>query len=122
VIFAAESLALACLERFVHADPVFEPTDLVAIEIVLDSKLSVDAVEPSALPAGWRDYPAPEALTRVGERWLTEARSVALLVPSAIVPRERNVLLNPRHSQFSGVRARSTEPFTFDPRLWKTRP
>ena len=121
VIFAAESLALAALERFVHAEPDFEPSELVALEIELDPRLPIDTLEPSALPARWRDYPPPADLADVGARWLADARSVALLVPSAIVPRERNVILNPRHPQFSTVRARATEPFSFDPRLWKTR-
>jgi RES domain-containing protein len=42
-----------------------------------------------------------------------------LVVPSAIVPQERNVLLNPAHRDFRVIRRGAPEPFSFDPRMWK---
>ena len=48
---------------------------------------------------------------------LKEQRSAFLQVPSAILPSEKNFLLNPRHLDFSSVRIGQAEPFAFDPRL-----
>jgi RES domain-containing protein len=44
-------------------------------------------------------------------------KSLLLQVPSAIVPKEYNFLLNPLHPQFNAVKVVDMEPFTFDLRL-----
>jgi RES domain-containing protein len=40
-----------------------------------------------------------------------------LLVPSAVIQVDRNVLLNPRHPDLTRVRIVGNEPFSFDTRL-----
>jgi RES domain-containing protein len=54
---------------------------------------------------------------QLGDRWVAEARSPVLAVPSAIVPAERNFLLNPAHSKFRHLRLYKPVEFTFDNRL-----
>lgn len=108
-------------ERFVHSDPDLEPTDLVAMEIRLRSNVRTEAVAAADLPSNRRQYPAPVELTAISERWLREARTVASSVPSAVVPRERNYIVNPRHRDFDQVTAATSEPLSFDPRMWKSR-
>ena len=120
-VFASATLSLAALERFVHTDPDLEPTDLVAVEIEIKANVRVESVAVSSLPSNWREYPAPIALTSIGERWLREARTVALSVPSVVVPRERNVIINPQHSEFNTLAVVSPERFSYDPLTWKTR-
>jgi len=117
VAYCASSLSLATLELFVHVDPSAAPDDLVAVEIEIP-----DTPEPLAehlLPQDWRAIPAPDALKDVGSEWARSARSLALSVPSAIVKRERNVLINPAHPDFARVRVIEAAPFSFDPRMWK---
>jgi RES domain-containing protein len=50
--------------------------------------------EASSLPPGWDATPAIDALGQRGSRWIADARSVAVLVPSAVVPSEWNVLID----------------------------
>ena len=66
-------------------------------------------------------YPAPPALATIGERWLRESRSSVLSVPSVIIPTELNFILNPAHEDFRKPVVSPSEPFSFDPRMWKTR-
>jgi RES domain-containing protein len=120
-VFTSATLSLAALERFVHTDPDLQPSDLVAFEIVIKANIRTESVAVSDLPANWREYPAPVELTSVGERWLREAKTVALSVPSVIVPRERNFIINPGHNDFDTLTVASAELFSFDPRMWKTR-
>ena len=40
-----------------------------------------------------------------------------LSVPSAVIPRERDYILNPTHPDFARIRFASPEPFYFDDRL-----
>jgi RES domain-containing protein len=69
------------------------------------------------LPADWRDYPAPAWEAQLGDSWVREGALLWLSVPSAIVPEEYNVLINPAHPAMREVRVTSTRPFRFDQRL-----
>ena len=53
----------------------------------------------------------------LGDAWLRSASSLGLIVPSRVIPLERNVLLNPRHPAIAGITMAVTEPFVFDDRL-----
>jgi RES domain-containing protein len=42
-----------------------------------------------------------------------------LAVPSAVIPSEKNYLLNPKHPEFRRIRIENSIPFEFDSRMWK---
>lgn len=117
VVYCAGSLALACLEVFVHLDPDDLPDDLVSIRVEVPDSLAVEEIDPTKLPRSWRKVPGPPALRRLGSEWVAQGRSVALRVPSAIIPDEHNVLLNPRHPDMAKVVLGLPRRFTFDPRM-----
>ncbi|MGI8957286.1 MAG: RES family NAD+ phosphorylase [Chthoniobacterales bacterium] len=60
--------------------------------------------------------PCGPATMQIGERWAREKRSVVLAVPSAILPSERNFLLNPAHPKFRQLRRHKPVAFAFDDR------
>jgi RES domain-containing protein len=116
VVYSARSLALAALEALVHLHRSTKIAPYVYFEIEIpDARIEV----PDALPEGWRTNVS--ATQAFGDAWLAGRASVALAVPSAIIPTESNVLINPAHPAFdlSWVLA-GPLPFSFDPRL--TRP
>ena len=119
VVFASATLSLAALERFVHTDSDLEPMDLVAIPVEINDDVAVESVDVETLPADWRTFPPPPALARIGEQWLRASRTAVLSVPSVIIPHERNLVLNPSHREFAQLSIGRSEPFSFDPRLWK---
>ena len=118
-MFTSATLSLAALERFVHTDSDLEPTDLLAIPAEIPDDIEIAAVEPQALSPDWRTFPAPAALADIGEQWFRASRTPILSVPSVVIPHERNFVLNPTHRQFRQVAIGSSEPFSFDPRMWK---
>ena len=67
-------------------------------------------------PTGAASPPGPSTM-QLGDQWVAEARSAVLAVPSAIVPAERNFLLNPAHPKFGQLRLHKPVAFTFDHRL-----
>jgi RES domain-containing protein len=119
VVYTAGSLSLAALELFVHVEAEDAPLDLVAILADVPDDVSRRVVRASSLPRAWRTFPAPPALPRLGTEWALRRRTCVLAVPSAIVPGERNYLLNPAHPDFGRIRIGRPEPFRFDPRMWK---
>jgi len=119
-VYASATLSLAALERFVHTDPDLEPDDLVALAIDVPDDVEVQTVEATALPEHWRAYPAPPELARVGEQWMRERTAAVLAVLSAVIPQERNFVLNPSHPACARIRPLAPQPFSFDPRMWRT--
>ncbi len=119
VVYASESLSLAVLEYLVHVEPSLIPADLVAMEIELPDDPALGAiVHPAQFPPGdWRTYPGPEWQAELGDLWVEDGTFLWLAVPSAIVPEEHNVLVNPRNPRMADVRTVGTRPFRFDRRL-----
>ena len=117
VVYAASSASLALLETLVHVDR----TDLlraayVAVSLDIPEQLA-ERVAPADLPANWQAWPHSASTRALGTAWFDERRSAALVVPSVVVPREWNVLLNPTHPDVRHVRVGSPERFPVDPRL-----
>ncbi|MFB9868734.1 RES family NAD+ phosphorylase [Vreelandella sulfidaeris] len=50
----------------------------------------------------------------VGDGWLASDQSLALALPSVVVPRELNYMLNPAHPLFAEI-VSSAEPLPFQP-------
>lgn len=117
IVYTSATLSLAALEVLVHANDSFGPPDLVAVEVEVPASLEIERVPLSGLPAQWDADPAPAAIQELGSRWAASRRSAVLEVPSAVIPRESNYLLNPIHPHFSRVRIVGRVPFSFDSRL-----
>lgn len=121
VTYTSESLALASLEVLVHCDVDLLPSDLVAIEIDLPTKVTISEIEVNDLPRTWRKHPGPRRLQELGNEWLDRRRTAVLRVPSALVPTESNLLVNPLHPAFAELRIVRRFKFSFDERLGTRR-
>lgn len=109
-------MSLAVLETLVWVDPEDIPADLDLFEIEVSGMAAAERIDLSNLPAGWTGAGCPDC-TAIGDEWLVSHRSAVLIVPSAVVREEENVLLNPRHPDAQGARVIKRRPFTFDLRL-----
>jgi RES domain-containing protein len=95
------------------------PSDLISIEGEIPDPLEVARLTLDVLPPRWylsRD----ESLHRLGDAWVRDSRTVALLVPSAAIRSEWNILLNPAHPDFGKLRIADPIPFEFDVRMYKS--
>lgn len=119
MVYGTTSLSLAVLEVFVHLDPDDLPEDLVSIRAGLPDGVPLEILEVGALPGDWNQTPGPAALQDLGSDWIASSRGLALGVPSAIIPAERNILLNPNHPDMARLVRSPPERFVFDPRMRK---
>jgi RES domain-containing protein len=119
LVYASESQALACLETVVHLNAGGLPLNRYLIAITIpDAVWASAATETQAsLPVGWDADPAGRASIRFGTTWLRAMGSALLRVPSAIVPDEYTVLINPKHPDAAAVTAVKLRRWLYDPRL-----
>jgi RES domain-containing protein len=69
-------------------------------------------------PAWWTD--AAATTTRdLGDAWIRDRSSLALLVPSVPIRAEWNVLINPLHPRIGELQIDPPQPFLFDARMFQ---
>ncbi|WP_426116367.1 RES family NAD+ phosphorylase [Pseudomonas sp. DSP3-2-2] len=116
-VYCAGSESLALLEVLVHLGNSAVIQHYAMLELQLPEQ---DILNASAdiLPADWRDEPAPPSTASFGDTWLESGQSLALAVPSVIIPRESNYLLNVQHPAYQAIVAEARElDFMLDERL-----
>ncbi len=119
VIYASTTVALAVLEIVVNFSVLPKGYGLTRISIPDDVKITEPFATLKRFPNGWDD-PVPTIRTQqLGTAWIRGNASPVLLVPSAVVPHEKNYVLNPNHLDFHKIAFSQPEPFHFDPRLFK---
>jgi RES domain-containing protein len=57
----------------------------------------------------------------LGTSWARELRSLVLSIPSALVPEERNAVVNPNHPEFARVTMIVERDFHYDARMYASR-
>ena len=115
-VYASESRALATLEVLAGLQTNTPLPGYVLLPVEFDDSL-VLTLELDEVPADWKQSPPAPSTQQLGDNWIARGESAVLRVPSALVPKESNYVLNPRHSDFSAVRIGKPEPLSMDPRL-----
>jgi RES domain-containing protein len=119
IVYCSATLSLTALETLVHMDVADFGTSRAAIRVEIPDDIKMDRIEATQLVSDWRDSPAPSSLAAMGDQWAADGKTLLLLVPSAVVPQENNILLNPRHADFAKIQISPPEPFVLDARLLK---
>ena len=101
VVYTAESQSLALLELMVQDEPL--RAHYVLIPAHLPADLPQTRIDVNQLPDNWRTTDTRDVLQALGLAWLEGGQTAVLNVPSAVVPAERNLLINPRHPDFSRI-------------------
>jgi len=118
IVYASTSLSLAAIELFVHLEPNLQPDDLVSIAATLPPAEPAQTHDAAKLhPEWWTDDYEP--LRALGDGWIREKTSLAMMVPSVPILAEWNVLVNPLHPRMSGLRVDPAQPFIFDARMFQ---
>lgn len=117
VIYAGESFAIAMLERLVRTAIGKIPANDLYIEITIPEDVAIESLNAAALP-GW-DADDLRASRGFGDRWLEERRSAVLIVPSAVTRLDRNLLINPLHTEAARISPGSERPVDWERRLFR---
>jgi len=116
VVYAAQSEALAALEVLVHLSSITQLPEYVCVKAKIPEQHILDIRDLDLLPADWASAD-PKQARGLATRWIKEKISAVLRVPSVIIPRESNFMLNPEHPIFGRIAVDAPLPFEFDLRL-----
>jgi RES domain-containing protein len=123
MVYASETIALACLETLVHlagSDPL--PLNRYLVRIVIPKEAwEQRAICKPAEHVGWDAEPPGKVSLDWGTDWVRSATSLVVQVPSIIVPEESNLLINPTHADAKHVHANKLRRWTYDLRLGHSR-
>jgi RES domain-containing protein len=96
VIDGALNFAGAMLEVLLHVRIGKVARHHVWVEVDAPEDVPIERVNADDLPTGW-DAGDPQVARRFGDRWLEEARSAVLVVPSVVARAECHAVVNPAH-------------------------
>ena len=117
IIYTGMSVEIAALEKLVHISDEL-PDDLVLTSISLPDNANLYWDVPlNALPEGWSDMPSSTAAQKFGNDFIAAGKYLGIIVPSAVIPEGRNMLINPNHPQFKHAEYTVVRDFKYDGRL-----
>ncbi len=119
VVYLSESLALSVLEKFVHVGFDASHITFVYFKVEIPDSVPVDKLKASHLPDDWTAEPPRDSTKYIGSQWAKKAETAVLRVPSVLVPKSWNYMLNPAHRDFKKIRISDPMSFVFDARMWK---
>jgi len=116
MIYTGNSRSLSTLELIVHKNSV-QPSmkyKVMIISIADEENLFMQILQEN-LPKSWRSMIAYPELQQLGNEWYQNETSLVLKVPSAVIPKEYNYIINTKHPDFkSKVSLVRTEDYFWD--------
>ena len=120
VIYAGTTVEIAAFEKLVHVEGALLPDDLVLVKITLPDDAPILTPDINDLPENWDAMPSSNEAKEFGTRFVQENQYVGLIVPSAIIPEARNIIINTNHPEWAKGTMEIVRPFPYDERLWKS--
>lgn len=114
MVYTSTSIALASLEVLVHTDGLPIPNGMILLTFEVPNRCIQLLENP---PLNWNEIPPKGAAKVVGDEFVKTKKILGLKVPSAIIPEEYNVLLNPLHLHMDMIGLVSQRDYVFDGRL-----
>lgn len=114
IVYCTDHPSTALLEILVHATRYTVPDYYQLLEIEVPNDIETFA---PTIAMNW-DRDADET-RRIGARFIADGIFALMNVPSVIMPKARNFLLNPAHADAGQIRIVETYRYPFDSRLIK---
>ena len=119
VVYTGSSRSLCALELIAHRSGIMPQKSYKSMIISFgDSPDLVKEIGFKELPKNWFKLESYPKLQEIGSRWYTGNESLVLKVPSAIIQKEFNYVINTEHPLFaSEIKLMQSEDFFWDERI-----
>jgi RES domain-containing protein len=120
MLYTCEHASLAVLEVAVHIQLELIPADYYMMELEIPDDKNMIYQTSNRLPDFWDSFPYSQLSQNFGDAFVKSNQFLMMKVPSAIVRREYNYLINPFHKLAREMKVIDSYPFIFDYRLGKS--
>ncbi len=117
LLYTASTRALAVLEILVHTTHNFIPDDFEIVTIEIPDTICKEEITQQNIFSEIKEFGITAKFNAIGDKWIKSNASLLLIVPSVVVPEEKNILVNPLHPDFKKVKIAEKKKFNFDQRL-----
>lgn len=114
-LYTSASTSLAILEYAVNVNLEDIPRSMNIVTLKVPDH--VHEVKIEDLPGNWSVVPAPASAKDFGSRLLTEGEHGIIRLPSSVIPKEYNYIINPGHNVMKQCKILAIEDFVFDVRI-----
>jgi RES domain-containing protein len=110
---------LSTLELIAHRHSIDVQSGYKVMSLQINVRPSeIKTIEEKDLPKNWKSIVSYPLLQEIGSNWYHSKKELILKVPSAIIPKEHNYLLNTHHPDFDKkISIETVEDFYWDKRL-----
>src|SRR3954471_20359604 len=115
-LYTSESRSLAVLEYTVNINIDDIPLSLKLVTIEIPDN-AIGTIAANQLPPNWNTSPVPAAARTFGTNLLKTNADLTFRMPSVIIPREFNYVINPLHRRKSEIKIIDIEDFVYDARI-----
>jgi RES domain-containing protein len=116
MLYSSEHISLSALEMLVHNHFQDFAIPLSLLKIALPTATNIKEIKNAKLKHEWQNDASYTKL--IGNEFVKSETDLFLKVPSAIVPEEFNVLINPMHKDFKKVKIVEQKIFKTDKRFF----
>jgi len=117
ILYTSENRSLAALEILIHLDQKTTPEDLKIISLEVPDNL-IQKYNEDKFAEIIKRIDANILLNEEGRKWLNSKESLGLIVPSILIPAERNILINPNHKLADEIKILKIDDYKMDERFF----
>jgi RES domain-containing protein len=117
VLYTSINISLAALEYLAHLDIRTIPLNLKLITLEIPDE-SIIKFNTSKFNRIIKKKNSMILFKEEGKKWIDSSKSLALEVPSILIQKEKNILINPEHKLIKKVKIKSIEGFKYDKRFF----
>lgn len=115
LLYTSSSRSLAIVESLAHLTEVNNIEEYAMLVLYVPDDITRTSYTGERLVKGWQNNFT--YTQNIGDIWAKENKSLILEVPSVIVSKEYNFLVNPLNKEYGKLKLIEIEAFSFDSRL-----
>ena len=120
MVYTSAHLSLAVLELLANQVRRLVDDTYGYICIEIPDAIPLRSINKDDLSSDWRAAQYTDQTTRMGTQWIKLQESLGLMVPSAVLAQEYNVLINPSHRDFDQLIIKEVGKLNLDGRIAAT--
>ena len=117
MVYTSENLALAVLELLANQIRRLVDETFGFVTLSVPDNVEVQFISTDDLERDWRRSDYLTQTKVLGTQWLNSMSSLVLMVPSAVLTQENNILINPSHEDFSKLKVINKGALELDRRI-----